>query len=63
MVEAGLVSRFGEKHPDAKLNDHQVKRIRAARAVGTPRAVLARRFKVSTAVVSHVANRRTWKHI
>jgi hypothetical protein len=63
LAEAALVNRYGEHHANAKLTDQKVRQIRAARAAGTPRAVLARRFKVSPAVISGVANRRTWTHI
>jgi hypothetical protein len=63
LAEAALVNRYGEQHANAKLTHKKVKQIRAARAVGTSRALLARRFEASTAVISHVANRRTWKHI
>jgi hypothetical protein len=63
LAEAALVKRYGEQHANAKPTDQKVRQIRAARAAGTPRAVLARRFKVSLAVISQVANRRSWKHI
>jgi hypothetical protein len=63
LVEAALVNRYGAHHANAKLTDQKVRQIRAARAAGTPLAVLARRFKMSPAVISRVANRRTWKHI
>jgi hypothetical protein len=63
LAEAALVNRYGEQHANAKLTDQKIRRIRAARSAGIPRAVLARRFKVSLAVISQVANRRSWKHI
>jgi hypothetical protein len=63
LAEAALVNRYGEQHVNAKLTDQKVRQIRAARAAGTPRAVLARRFNVSLAVISQVANQRSWKHI
>jgi hypothetical protein len=47
LAEATMVNRYGEQHANAKPTDQKVRQIRAARAAGTPRAVLARRFKVS----------------
>lgn len=52
----------GERHANAKLTEADVRLIRAAAAVETPR-VMARRFGVSKAAVQHVVNGKTWRHV
>ena len=55
----------GEKHGIAKLNQHQVRRIRL---IGKIKPILqqyniAKMFKVSTMTVNRVLLRKTWSHI
>lgn len=53
----------GAAHHGAKLTDADVVEIRAARRAGESVDVLATRFGVSRATISHIATRRTWKHV
>jgi hypothetical protein len=63
LVEGAEVSRYGEKHPNAKLTDQKVRKIRAASAAGKTRDELARTFKVSQTAINNVVTRRAWKHV
>lgn len=54
---------IGEAHGNAKLTNAKVAEIRARRATGERVQVLASAFSVSPALVSHVCNRRVWKHV
>ena len=50
----------GEKHGMAKLTEKQVLEIRAS---DEPYPVIAKRFNVNRATISHIITRKTWKHI
>jgi hypothetical protein len=47
----------------ARLNELQVREIRRLYEAGARRADIARWFRIGETTVSHVVNRRTWKHI
>ena len=53
----------GERNSLAKLTEADVRLIRAAVAAGEMQKTLARRFGVSTALVSVVVNNKAWKHV
>lgn len=50
----------GENQSQAKLTEADVRTIRASREPGVE---LARRYDVSTGLISHVRNRRNWRHV
>jgi len=62
MVSKGRQAR-GEKSGQAKLNEQQVKQIRALRNAGWELKPLAMRFGVHFSVIWDIANRVTWKHV
>lgn len=72
-AEKDIDRRSGEARPDSKLTVKDVIAIRKARApvgfrVHTSEkrrtlVYLAKKYGVSATVISHVANRRTWKHV
>ena len=51
----------GERHGNSKLTDDAVIEIRAERATGTPKVVLAERFQVSVNTIEYVEGYKTWK--
>lgn len=51
---------YGEKMPGSKLTDETVRQIRASSETGV---ALARRYKVTTSVISLVRNERVWRHV
>ena len=53
----------GENHPQAKLTDLQVLKIRELFTQGFSKNVIAKNFKVSTWNITEICNRRTWNHI
>jgi hypothetical protein len=53
----------GEQHPDAKLNESQVRDIRARRAAGASGYSLAKAFGVSEQAIAAIVKRKTWKHV
>jgi len=56
--------RRGEKHHRARLQDEQVRTIRAMlKAADTTQAEIARRFGVSKYTINTIASARGWKHI
>lgn len=59
----GKTSLRGVQIKGAKLTDETVRAIRAEHAAGAKGTDLAKRYKVSTAVISEVVTRRTWKHV
>jgi hypothetical protein len=57
--------KHGEKHPNAKLTDDQVRTIRREHRPGKGGGTfrLARQFGVSPALIWAVAKREAWKHV
>jgi hypothetical protein len=51
---------FGENHPNAKLSSEAVVAILAS---GLSDEILARQYGVHSSAISHVRNRRNWRHI
>jgi hypothetical protein len=63
LVEAAQFHRLGERHPNAKLTEQQVKKIRAAAAKGALNRDQARTFNVSRSLISQIVTRTSWRHI
>lgn len=55
--------RRGERAPQAKLTEVQVREIRNLLAAGHFQSEVARRFNVSPTAISEIWNRRKWKHV
>lgn len=57
--------KFGEGHPRAVLSICVVKKLRKAQKLRAKLSnkMLARRFKITPAAVSHVLGNKTWKHV
>lgn len=53
----------GELHPNARLKAEQVLAIRAAAAAGTPRARIARRFRLRERYIYAIVARKIWRSI
>lgn len=53
----------GETHPNAKLNETQVKQIREMAHAQTAYCVIARQFHVSEALIRKIVKRQAWKHV
>ena len=53
----------GAAHHAAKLSDDDVRKIRAARALGEPCTTIARRHGVSVSAVSLIGLGRGWRHV
>lgn len=53
---------FGEDHPNSKLTDDAVRRIRSLAGTES-RSSIAARFGVSNQLVSRVTTRRAWSHV
>ena len=53
----------GEKHPDAKLKEIQVKEIRLLFEEGSRVRDIAKKFGVSEDIISRITRYKTWKHI
>jgi len=56
-------SILGEAHPNAKLTDETVRRIRTLRDQGVSYRQMATMFGVSLDAVRDVVRGRTWKHV
>jgi hypothetical protein len=55
---------YGELHPDAKLTEYDVRRMRELKRVyNTPTAKLSRMFGVCKVQVNAILRRQYWKHI
>jgi predicted XRE-type DNA-binding protein len=60
--ELGLqIAVFGEKHPNAKLNDSKVAQIRKEYKDGKLQREIAKKFGVSRQTVSDIVNFKYWK--
>jgi hypothetical protein len=55
--------RKGQDHPNAKLNDDDVRAIRWALTFGIKGSVLARSYRVTDTLISYIKLRRFWKHV
>lgn len=55
--------QHGNKHYLAKLTENDVREIREKRTSGSTQRQLAETYNVSSMCISHVVNRKTWKHI
>lgn len=57
--------KYGEGHPRAVLTICVVKKLRKAQRLRAKLSnkMLARRFKITPAAVSHVLGNKTWKHV
>ncbi len=55
--------RSGNRHPFAKLNEGNVRLIRTMIEKGCTQASLAKRFKVSSSIISDIKTKKSWKHI
>jgi len=53
----------GERNGNAKLTDVQVHGIRGFYESGVTQRVLANQFGVSQALISHIVNRKGWRHL
>lgn len=54
---------FGERHPQAKLSDDDVRSIRARVADGESRGRVARSFGVTVTTISRIVERKNWAHV
>jgi hypothetical protein len=55
--------RIGNLHPNARLHERDIPRIRARHAAGETFTGLARDFGMSVYAVFAVVKRKTWKHV
>lgn len=53
----------GERHPNAKLTDDQVRMIRKLLSEGMTGAALARMYHVSTFTISCIKRRKNWRRV
>jgi hypothetical protein len=53
----------GSVHGNAKVNDNQVRAIRALYAAGMSEAIIAEQFGMAQTNVSSIVRRKTWKHV
>ena len=58
----GTVLR-GENHPEGKLREADVRRIRAMIEQGTPQTVIAAKYGVTQGMIAAIKARRTWRHV
>ena len=56
-------TRRGERHPKARLTEHDVRLIRELSAQGLSQRVLARKFEVGKNAVESVLTGKTWRHV
>lgn len=53
----------GEKHPQSKFTEDQVRQIRRRWAAGESLTALAREFRVPVCTIEAICKRRNWKHV
>jgi hypothetical protein len=53
----------GEQKPNAKVIEHQVRRIRLMHSLGTPPKIIAPLFGIHPVTVQYILTRRTWAHV
>ena len=56
-------SNKGQKHGNSKLKDEDIPEIRKMLDLGVSGAKLARKYNVSTTIISYIKNRKTWTHV
>jgi len=56
-------SLIGERNKASKLTERQVKIIRSEHNCGLSKKFLAKHYGVTRRTISHIINRKTWKHI
>lgn len=59
----GKAHRRGEEVNTAKLTPRKVKKIREDAAKKVPRTVLAQRYGITVRSISHIVNRKSWRHV
>lgn len=59
----GVKSNAGERHPQSKLTEEQVRAIRAAADIGVAHMALAAKFSISRRNVSDIARRKAWAYL
>lgn len=59
----GISKNVGEKHPNARLKDTDIREIRLSLKEGISGTFLAKKYKVSNVRISLIKNRKSWKHI
>lgn len=62
MVEKGR-SLQGSRNPNARLNEDQIREIRARYANGEAQYRLAREFGTDNALIHSIVHRKSWKHV
>jgi len=62
MVAKGR-SCYGERRPDAKLTESDVREIRGLLSTGKSQHAIAAMFGINQATVSLIARRKIWKHL
>ena len=53
----------GESHPNSKLTNNDVLKIRELGKMGFSRKIIAHNFKISTWNVEQILNRKIWTHL
>jgi hypothetical protein len=56
-------SGIGELHPNARLDNRDIWRMRAMVAAGWPQWHVARRYGIDIAHISRIVGRKTWSHL
>jgi len=56
-------SNKGQKHGNSKLKDEDIPEIRKMLDLGVSGAKLARKYNVSTTIISYIKNKKTWTHV
>jgi group I intron endonuclease len=55
--------KSGSGHPFAKLNEDDVRKIRALIGKGQTQSSISERFKVSSSIISDIKTKKSWKHV
>ena len=59
----GTISHRGEKHPNAKLTNRDVKKIRHMHEHGITMTNLGKQYGVTHSAISNIISRKSWSHI
>lgn len=62
-IDNPMGSALGSRHPNAKLNEADVVRIRSDYSKGITQSALARRYGVSISTISDAVNRKRFAHV